>query len=72
LPTDSTIQEKETYQKMYRNQNKEYMKILKAQKTLQNNTDITRKQGRTTSQGITSAQKYLNSLYTDYMNKYGD
>lgn len=72
LPTDSTIQEKETYQKMYRNQNKEYMKILKAQKTLQNNMDMTRKQGRTTSQGITSAQKYLNSLYTDYMNKYGD
>ena len=57
---------------MYRNQNKEYMKILKAQKTLQNNMDMTRKQGRTTSQGITSAQKYLNSLYTDYMNKYGD
>jgi hypothetical protein len=72
LPKFSSKTDVAKHKQLYGGQQKDYLKILKAQKTLQNNIAITTKQGKTTSYGITSAQKSLNSLYTDYMNKYGE
>jgi hypothetical protein len=72
LPKFSSKTDVAKHKQLYGGQQKDYLKILKAQKTLQNNIAMTTKQGKTTSYGITSAQKSLNNLYTDYMNKYGE
>ncbi len=72
LPKFSSKSDVAKHKQLYGGQQKDYLKILKAQKTLQNNTAMATRQGKTTSYGITSAQKSLNSLYTDYMNKYGE
>ena len=72
LPKFSSKSDIAKHKQLYGGQQKDYLKILKAQKTLQNNTAMATRQGKTTSYGITSAQKSLNSLYTDYMNKYGE
>jgi len=72
LPKFSSKSDVAKHKQLYGGQQKDYLKILKAQKTLQNNIAMTTKQGKTTSYGITSAQKSLNNLYTDYMNKYGE
>ena len=72
LPKFASKNDVAKHKQLYGGQQKDYLKILKAQKTLQNNIAMTTKQGKTTSYGITSAQKSLNNLYTDYMNKYGE
>ncbi len=72
LPKFSSKSDVAKHKQLYGGQQKDYLKILKAQKTLQNNTAMATRQGKNTSYGITSAQKSLNSLYTDYMNKYGE
>ena len=72
LPKFASKSDVAKHKQLYGGQQKDYLKILKAQKTLQNNIAMTTKQGKTTSYGITSAQKSLNNLYTDYMNKYGE
>jgi hypothetical protein len=59
------------YKRIHGKQKEEYKKILKAQKTLQNNTEMAKRRGINTSAGITLSQKYLNDLYANYINIYG-